>query len=405
MNICVFSLITARHGQIGGMETHGNYLWHGLAVRGHSVHVVSTRHPEGVIDEEIEGVQYHYLPNVPTGSSGGLWRRYSVDKLHEIQEAAPVDLLCSQSHAACHLAQDSSRRGRLPLVAIMHGYPFLLLESVWREIREAGTGFSRIVRPFLSSLRNYLFREMPLLRGADRIIATSDWTKKALRSWYFLSPDKIDAVPFGISLEHFTVSEEQRRKVREDLGVLPEEALLLYVSTVSRQKGAHIALQATAHLIAQGRPVKLLVVGGGKELQDMQRLCTELELDKYTLFTGPKSNLETPPYYQSCDIFLFPTLRTESFGIVLIEAMAAGKPIIASRLGAIPSVIDEEQTGILIRPGEVSELVEAIEDLLDSPERAAKLSSQGIRQAELLYDKERMIDKTLETFRKAVSGN
>lgn len=146
-------------------------------------------------------------------------------------------------------------------------------------------------------------------------------------------------------------------------------------------------------------------MGGGKELQEMQRLCTELELDKYTFFTGPKSNLETPPYYQSCDIFLFPTLRTESFGIVLIEAMAAGKPIIASRLGAIPSVIEEEQTGVLIRPGEVSELVEAIEDLLDSPERAAKLSSQGIRQAELLYDKERMIDKTLETFRKAVSGN
>jgi glycosyltransferase involved in cell wall biosynthesis len=85
--------------------------------------------------------------------------------------------------------------------------------------------------------------------------------------------------------------------------------------------------------------------------------------------------------------------------------MASGKPIIASRLGAIPSVIDEEQTGILIRPGEVSELVEAIEDLLDSPARAAKLSSQGIRQAELLYDKERMIDKTLETFRKVVSVN
>ncbi len=62
-------------------------------------------------------------------------------------------------------------------------------------------------------------------------------------------------------------------------------------------------------------------------------------------------------------------------------------------------------SGILIRPGEVSELVKAIEGLLDSPERAAKLSSQGIRQAEYLYDKERMIDKTLETFRKAVSGN
>ena len=83
MNICVFSLITARHGQIGGMKTHGDYLWHGLAVRGPSVHLVSTRHPVGVIDEEIDGVKYHYLPNVSTGSSGGLWRRYSGDKLRE----------------------------------------------------------------------------------------------------------------------------------------------------------------------------------------------------------------------------------------------------------------------------------------------------------------------------------
>ncbi len=147
MNICVFSLITARHGQIGGMETHGNYLWHGLAVRGHSVHVVSTRHPEGVIDEEIEGVKYHYLPNVSTGSSGGLWRRYSVDKLHEIREAEPVDLLCSQSQAACHLTQDSPRRGRLPSVAILHGYPFLLLELCGAKSERLGLDFQELFVP------------------------------------------------------------------------------------------------------------------------------------------------------------------------------------------------------------------------------------------------------------------
>ena len=386
---------------LGGMETHGRFLWPGLAARGEKVTVISTAHPKSLTHETFEGVEFHFLDEVPTGSLGRNWRRHSVRKFQELQEQAAFDLACSQSAAAYPLAGQGTD---IPLVSMLHGSPSTTLGSAWGEFVRTRAGTGELLLEAARTFRDYFLRDRPLIRGSSGIVCPSETARREIAQWYFVPKDRIEVIGYGVDAGAFAPDGEEREALRAELGLGGRDKVLLFLSTASRQKGLHLALQALPRLREKGHAVKLVVVGGGAELEQMKRLAGRLEVSGEAIFVGPVPQEKIPPYYRLCDLFVFPTLRRESFGIVLIESMLAGKPAVASRLGAIPGVIDDGLTGVLVRPGDLDDLVTRIDALLSRPERLLEMGARGREKALRLHDKEIMVERYLDFFRSVVGS-
>lgn len=151
----------------------------------------------------------------------------------------------------------------------------------------------------------------------------------------------------------------------------PHEALTIFISAcrISRQKGLHIVFQAIAALDASEREQVLFVaVGKGPDIEEFKALRSELGLERQVHFHGPAAQAEIPAILQSADVYLQPSQPEgdflESFGISFLEAQAAGLPCIATRWGGIPEAVRDGETAILVPPGSVPSVTDAIRSVL-----------------------------------------
>ena len=131
-------------------------------------------------------------------------------------------------------------------------------------------------------------------------------------------------------------------------------------------------------------------------------MAHQFDIQNNVIFAGHISNEEIFRFYNASDIFLFPTLRVEAFGRVLIEAMSCKKPIIASRIGGIPSIIDDGENGLLFTPGNIEELIDKILFLLQNETFANKLATNAREKAVKKFSLEKMIEETIKVFELAI---
>ena len=167
------------------------------------------------------------------------------------------------------------------------------------------------------------------------------------------------------------------------------------LGTVNREKGHHLAVAALERILPKNPDTKLMIVGTGEYEQTIRKQIDYSNLGDKVVFTGHIDNLETPGYYNAADIFLMPTLRIEGLPFVLLEAMACGKPVIASQIGGNTSVVRDKENGLLVQPGNVDELADGISLLLDNEELARGLSSSARTTVLDDFNIDQMVDKTL----------
>jgi len=146
--------------------------------------------------------------------------------------------------------------------------------------------------------------------------------------------------------------------------------------------------------------VRLLLVGSGRIRQDLEKLARFLRIDKHVIFTGFVSQNQKIPYYRSSDVFVLPSL-TESFGMVNLEAMACGLPIVASNVGGIPEVVRHCENGFLIPPRNVRALSTSLIDLLTNEGLRMKMAKNSIRMVKR-YSWESIVRKTEEVYKKVL---
>ena len=159
MNLCVLAKSTPVH-RMGGMEIYGDLLSRGLAARGHRVVVITTRHPEGLLAEDKDGVETHYLPGAPAARYTRAWWRESVARFAELDRERPFDVVLSHSVAAYGYCRAGVTRRRLPVVAFMQGTPWGELGSAWGQVRtpREASAFA------LKTLPDVLLRFVPWFR-------------------------------------------------------------------------------------------------------------------------------------------------------------------------------------------------------------------------------------------------
>jgi phosphatidylinositol alpha-1,6-mannosyltransferase len=206
-------------------------------------------------------------------------------------------------------------------------------------------------------------------RNVTDVIYVSDYCRKAVFGESKSAPGCV--IPCGVDLHRF-IPNLDAADIRERLGLNAETSVLFSMQRLAPVKRVDILIRAMPRIL-RNHPRAVLVVGGtGPSRPGLESLVRETGLAQSVRFTGYIADLELPRYYAMADVFVFHTTY-ETFGVVLAEAMAAGKPIVSVRSTAIPDVISDGTTGILARPLDPDDLAEKVCLLLDSPSERERL--------------------------------
>lgn len=217
--------------------------------------------------------------------------------------------------------------------------------------------------------------ETDIIRCADLILASTRDEAGLLDSLYGADPDRIEVLPPGV--DHRAFSPGNREDARARLGH-PGGRVLLFVGRIQPLKGLDLAVQALAEiddavLWAIGGPSG---ADGPAELERVQKLAAELGVAERLLVLPPRPHLELADYYRAADVCLVPS-RTESFGLVALEAAACGTPVVAASVGGLRSIVVDGETGLLVEGRDPLEWATAVALLLDDHDLAASMGARA----------------------------
>ncbi|MBT5319735.1 MAG: glycosyltransferase family 4 protein [Chloroflexi bacterium] len=334
----------------GGVTTHISRLAEEFAVRGHEVNVLAPCSEPFTPSQDYEIVPCGRPVPVPIGGTVArvalsVWNRprikallknggYDVVHIHEPFAPVPPNL--------------GARTTSALTIGTFHAY------------RERG---------HLYRMSKYMLRTNP--HRLDGRIAVSDAARRYVDRFY---PADYKVIPNGIDFDRFA-SPRPRMEQFDD-----GQINLLFVGRMEKRKGLRYLLSAYADLKWDYPGLKLTVVSPGEPDAESQRVMGERNITD-VVFARSVSDEDLPAYYQSSDIFCSPATGGESFGIVLLEAMASGTPIVASDIAGYRDVISHGDEGLLARPGDPAALSGAIRTLIDDPQRRAEMGTIGQTRA------------------------
>ena len=209
--------------------------------------------------------------------------------------------------------------------------------------------------------------ERQLVKHCHRIIAATEREKTELSQFYGAEAEKINVVPCGVNMDLFRPVE--KAYARRHLGFDDKEHIILYVGRFAALKGIDRLLKAMTHL-RHLQNLKLVIIGGdgdtAPEFIEFQRMSSKLGIHDRIMFTGRLEQDELPQYYSAADLLAVPSYH-ESFGLVALEALACGTPVIATEVGAMDSVICEGKTGSVVADSRPPAFARGIRDFISNP--------------------------------------
>ena len=215
--------------------------------------------------------------------------------------------------------------------------------------------------------------ETSLTRNCHHIIAATETEKKDLIQHYGASPERISVIPCGVNLDLF--QPQSREMAKQQLG-LGDDKVILYVGRVEPLKGIDRLIRAVSYLQNGHRP-RLVIIGGGEhsrgEMERLQKLSSELCIRDSVSFLGMIKHEKLPSFYSAATVCVVPSYY-ESFGMVALEALACGTPIVATDVGDLRSIIRQGETGYMVKDNAPGGLADKISLLLSSTDAETALS-------------------------------
>ncbi len=254
------------------------------------------------------------------------------------------------------------------------------------------------VKAVISTLHNsYVWRSRPQLFldrltsvWADKVVAVSDAVKRYAREKEHIPAGKLMTIYNGIETSRYRLPESARRDSRKEFRISEDELVVGSVGHLTRQKGYRYLLEAAPEIIRKYPRVRFLLAGEG-ELEDKLRdQCRQAGIEDRVTFIGYREDI--PRVLSAFDIFVLPSLW-EGLPVVLIEALAAGLPIVATDVDGNTEVTGREETGLTVSPRAPGSLSRAILSLLAQPELREQLGQAGRLRAEKLFDVKIMVQR------------
>ena len=274
-------------------------------------------------------------------------------------------------------------RQHIPLVVTLHGYDILVEPSIGYGIR-------------LNKRYDVLVKKV--LNTADAIIVAS---KAVFNEAASLVKDvgKIHLIPNGVDTKRFNPALNSNI-IRKRFAVEDKQVIFTLRHHSPRYGISYLLL--AAKLILDKRKDVAFIIGGSGPLLDYHKMLTRrLGISSYVFFTGRIPQEELPLYYAASDVVVVPSLQ-EAWGLVATEAMACGKPVVASRVGGLPDQIIDGYNGFLVPPRDPKALADRILYLLENPSEARRMGLNGRRLAEERFDIEKRVDKIVMLYKELV---
>lgn len=359
----------------GGVVAHMASLSKYLAKRGHEVVLFAPRsRPQTAPD--ISGLEVVPLGgSVPFNASGSV-SRISMSlkaalQMRRILNSEHFDVVHIHEPLMPFLGTTASLYSPWPTVGTFHAYS--------ENIHPGYLSF----RPLFSMVADKL----------DGRIAVSN-AAKSYADRYF--PYDYNIIPNGIDIPRFADPKPKPSEFRDDA------INLLFVGRVGeKRKGLRFLLGAYSTLRWRYPNLRLIVVGAGVPDRESWRMMGERGIDD-VIFAGPVTDAELPAYYQHADIFCAPNTGHESFGLVLVEAMASGAPIVASRILGFQGVADHEQDALLVDVGDEYAIAKAIQRLIKEPNFRNNLARNGHQKVQR-FGWARVTDEVIDFYHEVIS--
>lgn len=248
-----------------------------------------------------------------------------------------------------------------PFVLTIHGYSSQETVSHGRIKKDS----------FVFKIMRWIEKEV--IRRADAVIVVNSNLKKWVIRELNAEEEKIFVIPNGIDPEKFRPFDAS--SVRANLGYSINDKIIIFVKAFTEQSGIKYLIQAIPHIYKEHPEIKLLAIGGGPLSTELTKEVERLNLKDQVKLLNSVPNEKIPFYLNASDIFVFPSIpmsqTEETFGISLIEAMACGKPVIATSIGGPKEIIEGgDNVGILIPPNDFKAISESVNKLLDHPHQA-----------------------------------
>ena len=359
----------------GGVVAHMASLSKELSSRGHQVVLFAPRsRPQTAPD--VEGLEV-----VPLGGSVPFTAAGSVSRISMSFGAAKHmrRILTSEKFDIVHIHE--------PLV------PFLAATASWfSPWPTVGTfhAYSEYIHPGYLGFKPLFTMVAEKLNGK---IAVSN-AAKSYADRYF--PSRYNIIPNGIDLKRFEKPQPKPSEFRSDA------INIVFVGRVGeKRKGLRFLLGAYSTLRWRYPNMRLIVVGSGIPDRESWRMMGERGIDD-VIFAGPVTDNELPAYYQHADVFCAPNTGQESFGLVLVEAMASGAPIVASRILGFEGVADHEKDALLVEAGDEYAIAKAIQRLIEEPQLRNHLVRNG-REKVQRFGWERVADDVVDYYHKVIA--
>ncbi len=376
---------------VGGLGKHVAELLPALAGDDLDLHVLTPRWRDSANIEVVNGAQVHRIP-LPTAADRDFYTQaWQTNQALEqaavalADETGPFDLIHAHDWLTAFSACALKRAWRAPLVATIHA-------------TERGRGRGYLGSP-LSHQINAV--EWWLTFEAWRVICCSEFMAQEVRDYFHAPADKIDIIPNGVSSACFHRWHGINLNTFRAMYALPDEKIVFYVGRVQYEKGIETLVRSVPAVLAQYPAAKFVIAGTGSDLERLRQLSWEMGIGQKVLFTGRIPDDDRDRLLLAADCAVFPSLY-EPFGIVALEAMAAGCPVVVSAIGGLQEVVQHAETGLTTYPGDPQSVAWGILQTLQHPEWTSQRVDRARSRVMELFNWPRIAEQTRQVYRRII---
>ncbi len=297
----------------------------------------------------------------------------AVGLIEDYIQSHDIQLVHSHGYKADVYGYAAAKRARVPIVATCHNWP-----------------------DKTAPLRFYAFLDHLVLKSFPRVVAVSEGVRQSLKR-FGIPNGRVDIISNGIDFDTLanarpTFAEEIEKKDRLVVGI---------VGRLVPAKGLDYLLRAAREILQVFPKALFVFVGDGPSREKLQELTRELGIDADVIFAGKRKDM--PGVYASLDLLALPSL-TEGMPMTLLEAMAAAKPVVATRVGAVPQIVIPERTGLLVKPGDTQALRDALARMLSDRSLRESCGRQGQAIVRQNFSAEAMACNYLSLYKTLLNG-
>jgi glycogen(starch) synthase len=351
---------------VGGLGRHVHALATGLAAAGHEVTVVTRHAPGAATEEYAEGVRIVRAPEDPArfALATPSLLAWTMAFNHTLTRAAlraaataSFDVIHAHDWLVTHTAVTLKEHLDLPLVATIHA-------------TEAGRHQGWLPEDLNRSIHSV---EWWLAREACRVVVCSEYMKWEVGRLLDLPPERVDVIPNGVDTDAWVSTEDAIARARRRHG--GRGPLIGYAGRLVYEKGVQHLVEAVPPLRRRHPGLRVVVAGDGPYRQELQDQARKLHVGNTVSFAGFVGK-ELPAILAATDATVVPSLY-EPFGMVALEAAAAGAPLAVARTGGLVEIVDHDVTGLTFPPHETAGLVEAVDSLLVDKRAARQMAVEA----------------------------